>query len=110
MWRGRVARLALRARRTVEVAEAALGMDQIAAVAVDRERHHRIRKTLPVPIEIQERVGEGVGHRVVQWLVGIGEVDAALDQASGDELGRLAMPLQRQAPVARLAPPVRLTG
>ena len=90
------------------MAEAALGMDQVAAVAVDRERHDRIREALPVPIEIQERVGEGVRHRVVQRLVGIGEVDAALDQPGRDVFRRLAMALQRQRPVARLAPAVRL--
>ena len=49
-------------------------------------------------------------HRVVQWLIGIGHVDAALDQPGGEVFRRLAMAVQLQLPVARLVPAVRLAA
>src|SRR6516164_606863 len=77
-----------------QMGKAAFGMKQGAAVAVDRERDHRIGKARPVPVEIKKCIGKGMGQRMVQRLVGVGHVDAALDQPSGEELRRLAMALK----------------
>jgi len=44
----------------------------------------------------------------MQGLVGIGHVDAALDQPGGEVFGRLAVAVQLKPPVGRLAPAVRL--
>jgi len=90
--------------------QAALGVQQVAAIAVHRERDHRIGETFPVPVEIEEGVGEGVRHRMVQRLVGVGHVNAALDQTGGEVLGRLAMAVQPQGPIGRLVPAVRLAA
>ena len=69
-------------RRLEQMGKAAFGVQQGAAVAVDRERDHRIGKACSVPVEIEEGVGKGVRHRMVQRLIGIGHVDAALDRKS----------------------------
>src|SRR5271169_2759763 len=82
-----------------------LRMQQVAAVAIDRERDDRIGKATPVPVEIEEGVGEGMRERMMQRLVG--RVDAALDQPGGEVVGRLAVAVQFERPVGRLTPPVR---
>src|SRR5215470_16525066 len=49
-------------------------------------------------------------HRLVQGLIGIRHVDAALDQPRREILGRPAMAMQAQGPVSRLVPTVRFAA
>ncbi len=106
MRRGRVSGDRRIARRHKQGRGAALGVQQVAAVAIDRERHDRVGEAFAVPIEIEEGVGKGVRQRMVQRLIGIGHVDAALDQPGGEVFGGLAVAVQFQCPVAGLAPAV----
>ena len=74
--------------RPVERRHAAALGDDLAAVAVHRKGHDRVGKSLAVVIKVEDRVGEGVPQRVVQRLVGVGGVEALLDQAGRQHLGR----------------------
>ena len=54
---------------------------ELAAVAVNRERHQRVGKPLAVPVKVQNGVHEGVAHPAVERLVGVGYVEAVVQQA-----------------------------
>ena len=101
---GRVEVLDLAAHRERQ-AQPARGVDP-AAVAIDRELHQRVIEAAPLVVEQDHRVLEGVPHRVVQWLVGIADIDPGLDQTGGEVLAGLAMAAHPHRLVLRLAPRV----
>ena len=77
-----------------------------AAIAIHRDRQQRVVEPAPVVVEQQDRVLEGVAERMVQRLVGIGHVDAALDQPGREVFAGLAVAAQAEGLVGRLAPRV----
>ena len=84
----------------------AVGADQPAPVRVHGERHHRVGEPLAVHVQVQHRVHERVAERVVQGLVGVGEVDPVTEQGRGEILGAGAMARDRERLVLGLVPPV----
>ena len=87
----------------------AVSPDQPAPIGVHGERHHGIGEPLAVDVQVQDRVHEGVTERMVERLVGVGDVDAFAQQP-GDELLRAdAVPFDRERRVGRFVPPVLAT-
>src|SRR5215467_5523256 len=85
-------------------------MQQVTAVAINRERDDRIRETMPIPVEIEKSVGKGMRERMMQWFIGVRHVDAALNEPGSEVFGRLAVPVQFESPIGRLTPTVRLAA
>src|SRR6516225_6145382 len=86
-------RIQIRLRgRVLECRQAAALCDHAPAVTIDRERDDREWKSGPIVVEVENRVGKSVTEGVMQRLVGIGRIEARVDQAAGEVF--------RRAPVA----------
>ena len=103
-------------RRRVEIADLVLHRQRQAqparrvdppAVAIHRELHDRIVEAAPLVVEQQHGVLEGVPHRVVQRLVGIGRRRCpASIRPGGEVFAGLAMAAHANRLVRRLVPRV----
>ena len=83
--------------------------DNLASVAVDQERNDRVVEALPVIVQVQQGVYNRMAQPalLVQGLVGVGHVDALLDQAGHQSLGSGMAPVIERS-VRRFAPDVVL--
>src|SRR5581483_7347828 len=82
---------------------AALG-DDPPAVAVDRERHDRVREARPVVVEVEDRIRKGMAERMVQRFVRVRGVETFLDQPRCEMLRRLDVAFDSEPFVRRLLP------
>src|SRR5262249_598899 len=89
-----------------QTARAGLLRDHTASVAIHLERQDRIGEAFAVIIEEQQRVQKSMAELVMQRLVGVGDVEPALDHAAGNELPGLAMTLVFEGLLSRLAPDI----
>src|SRR5215472_17121392 len=106
---GRIDRVGVGAAGQMRAA-AAFGDDR-GAVAIDVKRHHRIGETLPVVIEIEDRVDESVRQaELVAHLIGVADVEIGLEQLCGKIATSGAVPLDVQDRIGRLPPDIAELG
>src|SRR5512145_141378 len=59
---------------------------QMPAISIDRKRHHRIRETGAIPIEIENGVDERMAQAFMQRFVAVGDVEALVEQGGSEIL------------------------
>src|SRR5262249_58307815 len=79
---------------------------EVATVAVRQERHDRVIEATAVPVQEEERVEDGVWHRIVAGLIRIGDLKAFLDEPRDEMLGGSAVGLVAEHGIRRLVPGV----
>src|SRR5215831_8230967 len=79
---------------------------EVATVTVCQERHDRVVEAVAVPVQEQQRVEDGVRHRIVAGLVGIGDFETRLDEPGDEMLGGSAVGLVAEHRVQCLVPGV----
>ena len=79
---------------------------ELAAVAVRQERHDRVVEATAVPVQEEQRVEDGVRHRIVARLVRIGDLEALLDEPRDEMFGGSAVGLVAEHRVRCLVPGV----
>ena len=81
--------------------------DDVAAVAVHRYGQDGIIEALSVVVQVEQGVQEGVAHALfMEGLVGIGDVEALIDQTAGQGASRLGRPLVHEGLVLGFVPHV----
>src|SRR5688500_18293275 len=105
-WRGRIGGAAA----VCPTADKTAITDYLTAIAVDRHCHHRPVEASSVIVQVQHGIEEGVSEAgMVEWAIGIGDVDLGLQQFPGKILGSLGMAAQQTFGTASLTPYVRPT-